>query len=493
MGLICNGKRLVFFGCAFMNAKTIWSSEVLLPFYDHTGTAHGIHESVGFIDEQGSVVLAPSKDRMVKRVEGSNSVAVIVNDLGFDTEYKTTYSYQLVNSFGDKSRIFTVREPGAATFEISQDSPNFIVTNFKKNQAGLLNTELEVLLEPKYENVSAFKSGIAAVWKEGKCIYINNREKNVFDQEFSWCGPFENKRAVVADKDDPEVVVEFLGIVIHHYDDFNIINEKGERLCDTPKRDIVVALSNISELIPFSSIDENGFVRWGFLDRNCKVVVDPKYLSTYPLLSKFSTTLAQIDRSRIGVFDKEGTLMKEFPGSGVFPLALESVFYGQGNLLTSLYPFYFSGLEKGNLGLVDSEGKILTQSYDGLGRTLSRDGTMIVRRGGKFGAVDLKGTEIVPLEFERIDYVNEGIALALQNGKWGIVEVVGNPESPTRWIIPATYNYSTIYNDHKGQDVIGLGEIVRETKMENSKEVVKVTYPQKYFIVKSRKLLNAFR
>ena len=95
--------------------------------------------------------------------------------------------------------------------------------------------------------------------------------------------------------------------------------------------------------------------------------------------------------------------------------------------------------------ILDPTGKALVGTkYDGILPDDDIDGNLvIVKRTGKWGAIDLDGTPVVPFKYDSIEKFSEGLAVAAENGKYGYIDKTGAVT------IPFIYDYAQSFCDGK--------------------------------------------
>ena len=135
--------------------------------------------------------------------------------------------------------------------------------------------------------------------------------------------------------------------------------------------------------------------------------------------------------SKKGVIDKNGNLIFEdkegkyqnfrFLGSGIFA----------------------AEIRENNYEFLDYTGNLLTKSpYTNEWLREVSEGTISVSRDGKYGFLDLSGSEIVPLIYDNVYFFSEGLAAVCKNGKWGFVDKTGKEVISPRFDTVRPFNNS---------------------------------------------------
>ena len=83
-------------------------------------------------------------------------------------------------------------------------------------------------------------------------------------------------------------------------------------------------------------------------------------------------------------------------------------------------------------GFYDSTGKIVIPIiYDDVGYL--SEGLISVYLNKKHGVIDREGKTVIPFEYEYISYFREGIAKITKNDKWGYINKYGKIVIPTKY------------------------------------------------------------
>ena len=190
--------------------------------------------------------------------------------------------------------------------------------------------------------------------------------------------------------------------------------------------------------------------KWGICEmKTGKQITSIKYNSIYVFDANFSLLKAEID----GKFG-----LVTFSGKEITPFIYDNLFYRYEDLKMirvecnnkhglldykgkELIPLKYDGLaifsddtfyakkDKKNF-LLDTTGKEISNKYDEMFRLI--DGLALVKINtreelirGKFGFVNSKGKEIVPLKYDYADSFSEGLARVELNGKMGFIDTKG--------------------------------------------------------------------
>lgn len=240
---------------------------------------------------------------------------------------------------------------------------------------GFVNCTGEVV-PPKYDSVSFFSEGMAAVgvgkWENygyfshfyGEYGYINSLGEEVISPQYDKGSDFHEGVAVV--KRDGEYLV---------------IDSTGKEQLTLAQYDSVQEFHN-----GFARVELNE--KWGFIDREGKEVIPPKY----SLTGTFDHGVVVVgngtweDGYTYGYVNKEG---EEFVPVGTYSDAS-----GQ----------FFDDLAWVNTGGQFTRGCVI---------------------GGKYGFIDTSGKEVIPLKYDEVRNFSDGVAVVRQGNNWSIIDTTG--------------------------------------------------------------------
>ena len=190
------------------------------------------------------------------------------------------------------------------------------------------------------------------------------------------------------------------------------------------------------ELLPNSSFYSEGLAcininkKYGFVDGNGKVVIQPKY--DFALHFRDTLTAVQIG-NKAHYVDKTG---KEF-------------FKDKYNFTMPFYKGYGAAFLNNKAGLIDKTGKlVLNHEFDYIRPTDAYlKGLAVVMKNNKYGLIDLKTRKyVLDLKFDQIidrEIENkESVLVATANSKVGIFDLTGRP------IVPLQYENAQVLNHY---------------------------------------------
>jgi len=156
--------------------------------------------------------------------------------------------------------------------------------------------------------------------------------------------------------------------------------------------------------------------KWGFIDTEGKVIIEPKYFSglNNPFCKNGLILLKDPAKKAYGFFDKKGNLAIDFKYGSTTP------FYD--TLSTS-----YSAENHPHWRLINKKGDIVVNEF----RNRHSYTTYFVEgRAGfsadfKYGYVDGKGIPVIENKYDEIRDFSEGLAAVKFNGKWGFIDKEG--------------------------------------------------------------------
>jgi len=101
----------------------------------------------------------------------------------------------------------------------------------------------------------------------------------------------------------------------------------------------------------------------------------------------------------------------------------------------------------GKYGVVDEKGnEVIPLKYDDA--NWWNNGLVLVKLSGKYGFIDEKGNEVIPPKYEDADYYLNGLWLVKLNGKYGLIDEKGNEVIPPK--------YEDVHRFNKGLAAVKL-------------------------------------
>lgn len=297
----------------------------------------------------------------------------------------------------------------------------------------------------KYEELSDFHEGLAAVQRNGLWGYIDKNGNEVIPCQYEDVNTFDNSLAVVKkgnlygciDKKGNEVI-PFEYEWISKYDDYFIVDKKSYGygcLYDDGKE---IAPCIYSTIYPFSDglsrVQKDGL--YGYIDKQGKEVIPCKYENA----SEFSDGLALIVRDGLyGFIDKQGKEVIPCKYTFAHP-------FSEG--LAAVEVSNEEGLSSG--GYIDRKGNIVIPcSYntaDGM-HPFSKGIAIVMDEQGFLGGIDTKGKEILPFVYGDIQvFENVIVTREATSQSYRLLDKTGNEIS--------TSVYDAIYPSDNGLIIV---------------------------------------
>ncbi|NBX79390.1 MAG: WG repeat-containing protein [Flavobacteriales bacterium] len=359
---------------------------------------------------------------------------------------------------------------------------------------GYFDSEGKVVIEPQYDQASAFQDGLAIVGKNEKFGLINKKNQVLIEFLYDEILEFSDARSVV-----------IVG------DSFGIIDRSGRAIVPVRFNDIL-ALSNGLFALQFNSesnyvitdinanpkteavfeeinVFENGVciaktkAGYGIFNKECKWQIPPSFESLKQLsdsLFEFGLNgkkgLIRLDGKKVveAIYDefskydavgkqilaRQGVLLFHLNEFGqkiipnpieFFPGAFENAFFYKG---TAIYRY------KNKFGLLDNTFReVLKPQFDGLGRVFTG---VPIFKNQKWGIIDYNGKLILPLEYDNIETLPNFGYLIEKNGMLGVLDQDFKTLIPTSFSIvkPFETDYFLVSNGKKYGLYSKKGELI---------------------------------
>lgn len=127
-------------------------------------------------------------------------------------------------------------------------------------------TSLEIVLEPKFDDLGSMNDGLAAASVGGKYGYVDKSGEIVIDPQYTFASPFQNEVAFVSTKNIPEM--RGRGIATLNLE-IGLINTSNDLLTDQ-KFELV---QEFSEGLAAVRINR----KWGYINTSGSIVVEPRF------------------------------------------------------------------------------------------------------------------------------------------------------------------------------------------------------------------------
>lgn len=292
---------------------------------------------------------------------------------------------------------------------------------------GICDSKGNVLVPAVYETLSDILDGVIYVSKGGKFGILQADGKELVKPQFKSIGTFnEDGYCWVSGEDvDKNNLVK---------GKFGVINREGKLLVPT-KYDMIGSFTETKDnpygysaagvngirYKPFSRISESSSPYIWFTNKNLKAGVVDKSGTVIIPADKFTTVFAptcgmvpMVQKKKMGFYNIETKKFQE-----INPQYTYSAFNHDLSRVNTGGLYYF--VDK-NLKQVSGQYSVATEFNEGL---------CVVGKGGLFGAIDISGREVIPLQYQNAKAAfKEGVLGVQKDGKWGFVKTSGEVEFP---------------------------------------------------------------
>ena len=259
------------------------------------------------------------------------------------------------------------------------------------NQYGFMDRNAKMMIAPQYSQAGCFVDGLALAGTMSEKIkwgFIDKTGKYFIYPSYIDASSFSEGIAFVVPENGEPVAMDKTGAV-----KFTVKNaEQVQSFSDG--------------LAAFSILTENG-ERWGFIDKEGTVKIQPAFAAT----GFFSSSLCPVvnDEGKWGYINKEGTTVIECRYDNVSPF----------------YDKVAKVCVDDKWGVIDNKGNfIITPQYSNIDIDRNK---FLVAQNDKFGWLDETGKKILDFRFADAFPFNESKYAPVRYGdKWGYIDLVGN-------------------------------------------------------------------
>lgn len=320
-------------------------------------------------------------------------------------------SYSPLVIVNENGKIYLFNDNGtlaiADEFESIDANRNnlaIVKRNGKYGLIGILDGKLNYILKCEYDYIPELNSisSAIAVKKEGKYQYINKNGEKSFAEDFDFCTQFNSNTYALAGKNGKTGVIKSDGkwLIQPVYDYLDFYSDYNSSLVFAGRQNgNLVLLDETEKNILPSGIDSVSFDHFDIYEH-----------------------ILAIKDEKKGVLNFKGELI-----APVKYLEIQNFSISTDQQTIN----YFIVKTETGYGLLDSAGKeISLMNYDSPSQDddyyVAAELNLIpVKRKGKYGALNLEGKEVLPCEYQKIDWYpfdgdNKQIII-LKNGKWGLI------------------------------------------------------------------------
>lgn len=321
-----------------------------------------------------------------------------------------------------------------------------------------IDREGKIIINPQFQNATVFRDGLALVETYGdepKFGFITEDGKYAINAQYKEATVFSDGLAwAVAENAAPAA-----------------IDKKGELKFTLEDAEEVRIFKN--GLAAFSMVNEEGEEKWGFVDKEGKVAINPQFSS----VSNFSDGKCGVRNSdgKWGFIDKEGkiSINYQFDGAGDFKNGKcivtsankDGAIDKDGKYIIN--PQYsdmqidgdmFLVSQGGKWGWCDKDGKLVINPQFGEAYPFNGNKTTSVQSGKSYGYIDKDGKIIINPQFDMASPFNGKLALVVSADKIGFIDNEGkyviNPQFDdvsrdlVKYILTGGSEYSSVNTDY---------------------------------------------
>lgn len=327
-----------------------------------------------------------------------------------------------------------------------------------------IDTEGKIVINPQFKKATVFRDGLALVETSG------DEPKFGFITE-------EGKYAINAQYKEATVFSDGLAWVVAENTAPNAIDKKGEVKFTLQDAEEVRLFKN--GLAAFTMVNEEGEEKWGFVDKEGKVVINPQFSS----VSNFSDGKCGVRNSdgKWGFIDKEGkiTINYQFDGAEDFKngkcivtsAKKDGVIDKDGKFIINPQ---FSDMkidgdrflvnQDGKWGWCDKDGKLVINPQFQEAYPFNGNKITSVQSGKSYGYIDKEGKIVINPQFDMALPYNGKLALVVSANKIGFIDKDGkytiNPQFDdvsrdfVQYVLNGGSRYSSVNTDYFNVEAI---------------------------------------
>lgn len=226
-----------------------------------------------------------------------------------------------------------------------------------------------------------------------------------------------DKIEAIANKDEGSLWYEADVLKVQKDGKYGLVNFKGKEI-------LPVEYDNIESILGIKNalkIKKDG--KYGIANNEGKIVIKPQYLEIAQLgKDNKSGYIVEDDNQKYGIVD--------YSDNVILQCEYDKVNQVYGNDL-----YVVTKLEKQIL--VGKDGKEVlssNQNYDEITSILkTKDAGVIVKKGKKYGVINLKGEKVIEFNYDELQEAKSGIFIFKKNGKYGIIDVDNNEKVSAKY------------------------------------------------------------
>lgn len=243
---------------------------------------------------------------------------------------------------------------------------------------GYLDNDGSFIIEPKFELTEEFnEKGLGKIYLEGKIGLIDKNGEIVLEPMYDAMGDME-EGIFNAVKGDRYYILDMLGNELFSSKEYTFLGVSSDQY--------IVAAEE----------DKDGNVKMGYINKNGKVLIEPKYSEAWNF--KNNRALVKTENDQKLIIDKSGDIIKKLKYENVFPDDENKtfIFSDENNL--------FGYLDENGDILVGPRFKNAFHFKDGMAVVSFDDHSNGSR---KWGVIDTSGKSVLKPDFTYISYLGE--------------------------------------------------------------------------------------
>lgn len=321
---------------------------------------------------------------------------------------------------------------------------------------GFMDTRGEIVIPLQFTRAGHFSGGLAGVEMDGHWGYVDRSGRFVIAPRFASVTEFAQERALVEVTPDRWRYIDPRGDIAISLDFRYPMYGRSfsEGVAAVFLEDARLECLDRVEQARRDDFDgRRGWIasrlcgRWGFIDRDGRVVIAPRFIEAFEFSEGLAAVRVQDPAApdqrqwRYGYIDRQGAL--------AIPPRFEAAFeFAQGRARVVV---------GGRYTFIDGTGRAMSEATFDDARDF-HEGLAQVRIGSRWGYVDLAGTLAIPAEFVRTGRFSEGLASASRSGGLG-----GYIDRSGATIIPERFGVAWPFSDGRARVQIGDGRGLLDT------------------------------
>lgn len=296
---------------------------------------------------------------------------------------------------------------------------------------GFLNTQGDLVIKNKYDDLRDFNEGLAQANLGGRWGFIDRADQVVVDFKFKTTSDFEDSKAIVTDFNNRSMIIDKQGKVL-------LTSDSLHSFIKIENQHIIYADTS---LIGLKALDGKTIIKAQYKDLKfiSPDLLAAKLYDQYTIINVHGKAISNDRYDRISVVSNGMIKVRKESKMSFLDIS--------GNLLLSDYTIAtdfhssFAGVCKNDeCYLIDKQGKQISESYDFINYG-GRERWMIMKNG-KFGFINNQGKLVIDANYDLVGRFKEGYAGFQQSELWGYLAISGEEKLPA--------SFPLIWDFHNG-------------------------------------------